>query len=130
MAWGRNTTGVMIVAKTEGAHWHLYEQFARRSTDKRYLALVHGNVSPSKGLIDLPLGRHPRDPTKFAVVAEGSGKPSQTEYIVRESYQGFTLVEVKLLTGRQVCSPIHTLLKVRAKILFSPQHRRCLPIQH
>jgi 23S rRNA pseudouridine1911/1915/1917 synthase len=112
----------MVVAKTEAAHWHLYEQFARRSTDKRYLALVHGNVSPSKGLIDLPLGRHPRDPTKFAVVAEGSGKPSQTEYIVRESYQGFTLVEVKLLTGRQVCSPIHTLLKVRAKILFSPQH--------
>ena len=94
------SAGVMVIAKTEGAHWSLYEQFARRSTDKRYLALVQGMVSPSKGMIDLPLGRHPRDPTRYAVREDGAGKPSQTEYIVRESYQGFTLVELKLLTGR------------------------------
>lgn len=59
---------------------------------------MHGEVAQDAGLIDLPLGRHPYDPIKFAVV-EG-GKASQTYFKVREVYEGFTLVELKLLTGR------------------------------
>ncbi|EKX55295.1 hypothetical protein GUITHDRAFT_156769 [Guillardia theta CCMP2712] len=89
----RNTTGVMVAAKTEFAHWSLYEQFALRSTRKRYIALVHGEVVEDSGLIDLPISRHPYDPIK-------GGKASQTGFVVRERYEGFTLVELKLFTGR------------------------------
>jgi 23S rRNA pseudouridine1911/1915/1917 synthase len=98
----KNTTGAMIIAKTEGAHWSLYEQFAVRSTDKRYLALVHGSwkLNVLHGEIDEPLGRHPYDPVRFAVCAKGEGKPSQTRFSVRERYDGYTLVELHLLTGR------------------------------
>ncbi len=98
----KNTTGAMVVAKTEGAHWSLYEQFAVRSTDKRYLAVVHGSWKHPAfaGTIDQPLGRHPYDPVRFAVVGKGEGKASQTNFFVREVYDGYTLVELKLLTGR------------------------------
>ena len=98
----KNTTGAMVVAKTEGAHWSLYEQFAARSTDKRYLALVHGTWKHTawSGLIDEPLGRHPYDPMRFAVCAKGEGKASQTRFFVREAFDGFTLLELQLLTGR------------------------------
>ena len=96
----RNTTGVMVAAKTEFAHWSLYEQFALRSTRKRYIALVHGEMEKDSGLIDLPISRHPYDPIKFAVCGKGEGKASQTGFVVRERYEGFTLVELKLFTGR------------------------------
>jgi len=98
----KNTTGAMVVAKTEGAHLSLYEQFAVRSTDKRYFALVHGTWKNGawSGLIDEPLARHPYDPMRFAVCAKGEGKASQTRFFVRETFDGYTLLELQLLTGR------------------------------
>jgi 23S rRNA pseudouridine1911/1915/1917 synthase len=96
----RHTTGVMVAAKSDTAHWRLGKQFENRSTDKRYLAVVHGRMEPHADVIDLPLGQHPREKEKYAVRWDELGKPSVTIYRVREIYDRFTLVELELKTGR------------------------------
>lgn len=96
----RHTTGVMVAAKTETAHWRLGKQFEDRKTEKRYLAIVHGRMEPHADVIDLPLGHHPTLKEKYAVRWDHTGKPSVTIYRVREVYKDFTLVELELKTGR------------------------------
>ncbi|MDG2201456.1 MAG: RluA family pseudouridine synthase [Phycisphaerales bacterium] len=96
----RHTTGVMVVAKTETAHWRLGRQFEQRRTRKRYLAVVHGRVEPWADVIDLPIGVHPTVRKRYAVRHDASGKDSVTLYRVREVYEDYTLVEVELRTGR------------------------------
>ncbi len=96
----RHTTGVMIAAKSDTAHWRLGKQFENRTTDKRYLALVQGRMEPHADVIDLPLGQHPREKEKYAVRWDALGKQSVTIYRVRELYEGYTLVELELKTGR------------------------------
>ncbi len=96
----RHTTGAIVFAKTDTAHWRLGRLFVFRTTEKRYLAVVHGRLEPFADLIDVPLGKHPTVRTKYAVRWDDSGKPSQTIYRVRELYDRFTLVELQLLTGR------------------------------
>ena len=94
------TSGVMVVAKSDTAHWRLAKQFEHRQTSKRYLALVHGRMEPEADLIDLPLGKHPSIKEKYAVRHDETGKPSRTVYRVIEEYEGASLVELELLTGR------------------------------
>ncbi len=94
------TSGVMVAAKTDTAHWRLGKQFEHRQTAKRYLALVHGHMEPLADLIDLPLGKHPTIREKYAVRHDETGKPSQTVYRVLEEYEGYSLVELELRTGR------------------------------
>lgn len=102
----RHTTGVMVAAKTETAHWRLGKQFEERKTEKRYLAVVHGRLEPHADVIDLPLGHHPTLKEKYAVRWDHTGKASVTTYRVREVYASttggheFTLVELELKTGR------------------------------
>ena len=96
----RHTTGVMVAAKSDTAHWRLGKQFENRTTDKRYLALVHGRMEPLADVIDLPLGQHLTHKEKYAVRWDALGKPSVTIYRVREIYDGYTLVELDLKTGR------------------------------
>ncbi|HRP61774.1 MAG TPA: RluA family pseudouridine synthase [Phycisphaerales bacterium] len=96
----RHTTGVMVAAKSDTAHWRLGHQFEQRKTDKRYLAVVHGQMEPYADVIDLPLGKHPTAKEKYAVRWDATGKPSVTIYRVREVYDDFTLVELELKTGR------------------------------
>ena len=96
----RHTTGAMVAAKNETAHWRLARQFEERRTEKRYLAVVHGSVEPPTDVIDVPLGRHPTAREKFAVRWDDTGKPSVTIYHVRERYHGYTLLEIRLKTGR------------------------------
>ena len=96
----RHTTGVMVAAKTETAHWRLGKQFENRTTEKRYLAVVHGRVEPLADVIDLPLGHHPTLKEKYAVRWDATGKPSVTIYRVREVYKDFSLVELELKSGR------------------------------
>lgn len=76
------TTGLLVVARTDAAYAHLVAQLAARTVERRYRALVHGTVASPAGLVDGPLGRHPRDPTRFAVVA--GGKDARTRYEVLE----------------------------------------------
>jgi 23S rRNA pseudouridine1911/1915/1917 synthase len=96
----RHTTGIMVAAKTDTAHWRLGHQFERRTVEKRYLAVVHGRFSPAAEVIDLPLGRHPTVREKYAVRWDPTGKPSVTIARVRELYDDFTLLELELKTGR------------------------------
>ncbi len=94
------TSGCIVAAKGDTAHWRLGKQFEKRQTEKRYLAVVHGEMSPDVSVIDLPLGKHPTVREKYAVRQDDSGKPSKTTVRVREVYRGFTLVELELHTGR------------------------------
>jgi len=96
----RHTTGVMVFAKTETAHWRIARQFENRSVEKRYLAVVHGRIETLADVIDVPLGKHPTVREKYAVRWDDTGKPSVTIYRVRERYDDFTLVELELKTGR------------------------------
>ena len=92
------TSGLMVVAKSDQAYISLKEQFRSRQVKKIYHAIVQGHPDPTRGTIDAPIDRHPRDEFKFAVVADG--KPSITHYQTLESFAGATLVEVELETGR------------------------------
>ncbi|HUW77556.1 MAG TPA: RluA family pseudouridine synthase [Candidatus Nanopelagicaceae bacterium] len=92
------TSGLMVVAKSEGAYTALKNAFRERQVEKIYNALVQGHPDPSTGTIDAPIDRHPRDDWKFAVV-EG-GKPSITHYETIESFAAATLLKIELETGR------------------------------
>ena len=96
----RHTTGVMVVAKRDEAHWGIARQFEERKVLKVYLALVHGNVEPSGGVIEQPLGPHPTMREAHAVRHDPRAKRSVTLYRVREQYEGYSLVELELKTGR------------------------------
>jgi len=94
----KDTSGLLVVSKTDLAHKSLTEQLKNRTLKRKYLALVHGEVKEDKGVIDAPLGRDPRNRKKFAVVP--NGKHARTHYRVLEKFPGFTLLEVELETGR------------------------------
>ncbi len=96
----KNTTGVMVVGKSDEAHWQIAKQFEDRTTLKAYLALVHGSLEGVGGVIEEPLGKHPTIREAFAVRNDPAGKHSVTLFRVRERYQGYTLVELELKTGR------------------------------
>ena len=101
----KDTSGVMMVAKTPQAQTHLVRQLQTHKASREYLALVHGEVK-RPGAVDGAIGRHGKDRTKMALVVFG-GKPAITHYSVRESFGGpalkgrhYTLLECKLETGR------------------------------
>ncbi|MGD0559886.1 MAG: RluA family pseudouridine synthase [Streptosporangiaceae bacterium] len=93
-----NTTGLMVVAKSERAYSVLKQAFRDRTVDKTYHALVQGHPDPLRGTIDAPLGRHPSGDGRFAVVADG--RPSVTHYETLEAFRAASLATVKLETGR------------------------------
>lgn len=94
----RDTSGLLVVAKTEAALENLSEQFRDRTVFKSYVALVHGRVISNSGRIDQPLARDPSNRTRMAVVR--GGRNALTLYRVRRSFQRFTLLDVELKTGR------------------------------
>jgi 23S rRNA pseudouridine1911/1915/1917 synthase len=97
----RDTTGLILIAKTDEAHWRLAGQFERRTIKKTYLAIVHGNMELESDLIDAPLGINPKAREKYCVrTDQGGGKPAQTVYIVKERFNGYTLLELQPKTGR------------------------------
>src|SRR5438128_7928486 len=93
-----NTTGVMVVAKSERAYSALKQAFRERTVDKRYHALVQGHPDPLRGTVDAPIGRHPSGDGRFAVVSDG--RPTVTHYDTLEAFRAASLVEVLLETGR------------------------------
>ena len=92
------TTGVMAVAKSEHAYSVLKRAFKERTVTKGYHALVQGHPDPTRGTIDAPIDRHPRQDYKFAVVA--GGRPSVTHYELIEAFRAASLMDVRLETGR------------------------------
>ncbi|MBN1804853.1 MAG: RluA family pseudouridine synthase [Sedimentisphaerales bacterium] len=95
----RNTTGVMIVAKDDGAQWKIAKQFEQRKVKKNYLAIVHGTPELTADRIKAPLGVHPRVREKYAIRPE-IGKESITFYEVIEAFRGFSLLRLTPKTGR------------------------------
>jgi len=93
----KDTSGLLVVAKTEPAQLALVRQLQARTVKRTYLALVRGRVERD-GTVEAPIGRHPVQRTRMAVVA--SGKPAVTHYRVRERFAAHTLLECGLETGR------------------------------
>ncbi|TDB84718.1 RluA family pseudouridine synthase [Actinomadura sp. KC216] len=93
-----NTTGAMVVAKSESAYSRLKRAFKERRVDKRYQALVQGHPDPFRGTVDAPIDRHPSGDGRFAVVA--GGRPSVTHYDTVEAFRAATLLDIDLETGR------------------------------
>jgi 23S rRNA pseudouridine1911/1915/1917 synthase len=93
-----NTTGLMVIAKSEHAYSVLKRAFRNRLVDKRYHALVQGHPDPLRGTIDAPIARHPSGDGRFAVVADG--RPAITHYDTLEAFRAASLLEIKLETGR------------------------------
>ncbi|MGQ0749284.1 MAG: 23S rRNA pseudouridine(1911/1915/1917) synthase RluD [Betaproteobacteria bacterium] len=93
----KNTSGLLVVAKTLAAQTDLVRQLQARTVTRSYLALVHGDVARD-GRVDAPIGRHPAHRTRMAVVARG--KPAVTHYEVAQRFPGATLLRCRLETGR------------------------------
>ena len=94
----KDTSGLMVVAKSQNAHAGLAAQIKESGLTKRYLALVHGRLSPPKAVIEAPIGRDPRNRKRMAVVT--GGRVSSTPYRVVRYYSGYTLAEASPKTGR------------------------------
>jgi 23S rRNA pseudouridine1911/1915/1917 synthase len=100
----KNTTGVMLVAKTDEAHWRLALQFERRTVQKTYLAVVSGELNLDGDTIDAPIGVHPIVRERFAVMIKANriniAKNAVTHWEVAERFRGYTLVKLMPKTGR------------------------------
>jgi 23S rRNA pseudouridine1911/1915/1917 synthase len=94
----KDTSGLLVVAKTESGHENLADQFRAREVFKSYVALVYGVVNQEGGRIEQPIARDPRNRTRMAIVPGGRGALSL--YKVRRSFDSFTLLDVELKTGR------------------------------
>jgi len=95
----KKTSGLLLVAKNNVAHARLSKDFQDRKIQKTYLALVHGRLGRQTGTIELSVGRHPTVRTKMIANAV-RGRSALTEYRVMEQFPGFSLLEVKIKTGR------------------------------
>jgi len=112
----KDTSGLLMVAKTLQAHKALVDQLQERSIDREYLALAQGYLTAG-GTVDEPIGRHPTDRKRFAVREDG--KPSVTHYRIAERLPGHTLLRVKLETGRTHQIRVH-MLHIHHPLLGDP----------
>lgn len=99
----KQTSGLLVIAKTDNAHISLSEQIKEHSAKRTYLALVVGNIKEDSGTIDIPIGRHPTDRKKMAVQTARYGRlfrDAVTHFRVLERFSQYTLIEAKLETGR------------------------------
>ncbi len=94
----KDTSGLMVVARSRQAQAALADQFKQRKVNKVYLVLVKGRVEPSSGVIEAAIGRHPVNRKKMAVT-EG-GREARSQYSVVKYFKGYTLLEVRIFTGR------------------------------
>ncbi|MEN8768564.1 MAG: RluA family pseudouridine synthase [Candidatus Arcticimaribacter sp.] len=97
----KDTSGLLVIAKTEHALTHLSKQFFDKSSERKYLALVWGNPKEDEGTVEGHIGRHPKNRLQMMVFPEGdAGKPAVTHYKVVERFGYVTLLECQLETGR------------------------------
>lgn len=95
----KDTTGLLVVAKTNDAHMFLSDQLSDRSLSREYYALVHGNIKEDNGRVDAPIARSENDRKKMTVTQKNS-REAITDYFVEERFGIYTLVRCKLKTGR------------------------------
>jgi 23S rRNA pseudouridine1911/1915/1917 synthase len=102
----KDTSGLMIVAKNDDVQRALQSAIKQRLVERRYVTLVHGRIVPDTGLVDAPIGRHPKDPRKMWVSDAAGARQAVTSFRTLERFEaggyddGYTLVECKLQTGR------------------------------
>jgi len=105
----KDTSGAIAIAKTDQAHQHLQAQFKAKTARREYLAIVYGAPSADSGTVDLPIGRHPVDRKKMAVVPEEKGgRRAITHWSVKDRLGNYTLVQFQLETGRTHQIRVHT----------------------
>ena len=115
----KDTSGLLVIAKTPDAKTHLGNQFFHKTTKRRYRALVWGNVENDEGTITGDIGRHPKDRMQMTVLPDGEGKHAVTHYRVLERFGYVTLVECILETGRTHQIRVH--MKHIGHILFNDE---------
>ncbi len=120
----KDTSGLMVAAKSEAAHRGLVERFAARDIERAYWALVWGRPAPAEGTIEGNIGRSPRNRKKMAVLRHG-GRPAETAYRVLKSFQNgrVSLVECRLKTGRTHQIRVH-LAEIGHPLLGDPLYGR------
>lgn len=94
----KDTSGLLLIAKNDRAHVLLSEQIAAHTVERAYWAIVEGGMKEDAGFVEGPIGRHPADRKKMAIVE--SGRPARTNWRVAERLRGATLLELRLTTGR------------------------------
>jgi len=114
----KDTSGLMVVARSMRAHTSLVEQLSERDVHRQYLAIVYGAMVAG-GRVDAPLGRHPRDRLKQAVREDG--RDAITHYRVRERFRTMTLVECRLETGRTHQIRVH-MAHIKHPLVGDPQY--------
>ncbi len=126
----KDTSGIMVVAKTQAAHEALSAAFLHRDLDREYQALVWGLPRPAEGEVEAAIGRHPTDRKRMAVVERGGarqGKHAVTRYATLESLHGAAaLVRCKLLTGRTHQIRVH-LAHLGHPLIGDPVYLRRIP---
>lgn len=105
----KDTTGAIVVAKTELAHQHLQAQLKAKTARRDYLGVVYGAPKTESGTIHLPIGRHPVDRKKMAVVPlEKNGRDAITHWYIKERISNYTLMHFQLETGRTHQIRVHS----------------------
>lgn len=116
----KDTSGLLVIAKTEQAMAHLAKQFFEKTCEREYIALVWGRIEEGQGTVEGPIGRHPKNRLQMAVFPEGDqGKEAVTHYRVLERLGYVTLVSCRLETGRTHQIRVH--MKHIGHTLFNDQ---------
>lgn len=126
----KETSGLIIAAKNDRAHRGLVEQWQTREVKRHYKALLHGSMGEPGGVVDAPIGRHPKDRKRMTVVPV-TGKHAVTNYKVLERFARYTLIEAKLDTGRTHQIRVHTQYlghPVVGDIIYGPKGKSAVKI--
>lgn len=125
----KDTSGLMMVAKTDDVQRALQSQIQQRLVDRRYVTLVHGRIVPDTGLVDAPIGRHPKDPRKMWVSDAAGSRSAVTSFRTLERFEagglddGYTFIECKLQTGRTHQIRVH-LAYIQHPVVGDPLYGR------